>query len=163
MEPIVDSTLAAVVGWIGNCLSWFFFLSPLPLFIEMTKTNSHEKIPGLMLLFNTLNTGFWVVYGFAGAGNIVWICNGIGLIFSTVYVFWYLAYRFEKLTIKALSIFIAFIIIGHFIAVGLIAYLSVNKDFANSVKGPYGTVALIVNVFMYIGPGQNIVIFLILS
>lgn len=154
-----DSLIASIFGWCGNGLSWFFFLSPLPLFLEMSKTKKHEKIPGAMLLFNTLNTGFWVVYGFAGAGDKVWICNSIGLFFSTIYVFWYLAYRFESYSYKIVSIIVAFLVIGHFVAVGLYAYLSDNQNFKNSVKGPYGTTALVVNVLMYLGPGENIVFF----
>ena len=151
-----DSVIAQIFSWSGTTLSLFFFLSPIVLYLELSKTKNVEKIPGMMVIFTTLNTAFWLVYGFGGAGTPVWVCNGIGLIFNTTYVVWYLLYFFyENLTLKITSIGSSILVIGGFVAIGLVAYN--DKEFADKVKDVFGYIALVMNIIMYASPGQNIV------
>mmetsp|Transcript_17609 Transcript_17609/g.18256 ORF Transcript_17609/g.18256 Transcript_17609/m.18256 type:complete len:239 (-) Transcript_17609:48-764(-) len=152
-----DNTLLAnIFGWSGTVVACFFFISPIVLFIEMTKTGSHVKIPGLMLLFNTFSTCLWVIYGLAGAGTQVWVCNGIGLVFSTVYVLWYIPYRVEKIIFKILFELLAVVLIGGLVTVGVIA--KKEEDFADKIKDIVGYIALVVNAIMFAAPGQNLYI-----
>lgn len=152
-----DTVFASIFGYGGMGLAQFFFISPIVLFIELQKTKNVDKIPGLMLLFNTLNTAFWMVYGFAGAGRTVYICNSIGLCFSMIWVVWYLLYKFENFGLKVLTVLGFLGSMAALLAVGIIALD--DKDFASKVYDPFGWLALVVNILMYAAPGQNIVSF----
>lgn len=150
----IDSTFASVIGWTATALSCFFFISPLNMFIKMAKTKSCDEIPYLMLLCNTGNTLLWFVYGMAGGGDKVWICNAIGLFFSTVYVIWYHFYKFEEWW-KIILAQVGFLIfLGGFLAVGI--YAKTDFIFAYNIKEGFGWAALVVNILMYAAPGQNL-------
>ena len=75
---------------------YFFFISPLNLYLQMTKTKKTINIPILMLLANNGNTLLWIIYGLVGGGTQPWVCNSIGLFFSLIYLIWYYFYAFEK-------------------------------------------------------------------
>jgi solute carrier family 50 protein (sugar transporter) len=152
-----DSVIASIFGWTGTVVSMFFFISPINIFLEMNKTNNHEKIPALMLVFNTLNCGLWVVYGMSGGGTQPWVCNLIGLSFTLVYVVWYLLYRFEDKSSKISSIVGSLLLVGGILAFSFICLKSDNEDFRKDTKKISGIIALVFNILMYAAPGQNLV------
>lgn len=152
-----DSTIASIFGWTGTVVSMFFFISPINIFIEMSKTNNHEKIPALMLVFNTLNCSLWIIYGMSGGGTQPWVCNLIGLSFTMVYVIWYLLYRFEEKGTKITTIVGSLVFVAAILAFSFINLFNTDKDFRASTKKISGLVALVFNICMYAAPGQNLV------
>lgn len=152
-----DSTIASIFGWTGTVISMFFFISPLNIFLELTKTKNHEKIPALMLVFNTLNCGLWVLYGMSGGGTQPWVCNLMGLSFTLVYVVWYLLYRFEDKVTKIATIAGSLILVAAILTYSLINLKSKDEDFRKENKTVSGWIALIFNICMYAAPGQNLV------
>ena len=154
-----DSTIASIFGWSGTVVSMFFFISPINIFLEMSKTNNHEKIPALMLVFNTLNCGLWIVYGMSGGGTQPWVCNLIGLSFTLVYVVWYLLYRFEEKTSKISSIVASLMLVAGILTFSFINLFNSDENFRKDTKKISGLIALVFNICMYAAPGQNLVSF----
>lgn len=156
--PGSDSLVATVFGWTATFVSCFFFISPIRMFIELTKTKNIEKIPYLMLLFNILNCSFWLIYGMAGGGSLVYICNSIGLCFTLVYIVWYLLYKFETKEMRLISIGSVFAFVWLIYSIGLSClHKPDNDEFKTFCYNLCFWVAMIVNIAMYAAPGQNLV------
>lgn len=148
-------SIANVSSAFGTAFSLFFFFSPIVLFIEVCKTNNIKKVPYLMLLCNCICTFIWTVYGLAGGGLMVWVCNGIGLIFNLTYVCWFWLYFFDKISLKVISISISIAICVGAVTLGIFA--NHNKSLGDSIMDPFGWAGMILNIFMYAAPGQKII------
>lgn len=153
-----DSLIAQILGFTGSALSLFFFISPVYLFMTAHKTRDLKEIPILMLLFNCLNTLFWIMYGLGKHSMPMSICNLIGISFNDFWLCWYILIHYEKKKLFAVLLIVINIMVV-FIAVLAGLYFFFNFEEYN--KSIYvevsGYIASIMNVMMYGGPGQNIV------
>lgn len=153
-----NSAIATIFGWSATTTACFFFISPFPLFLEVSKTNSVEKVPVSMLVCNALNCSIWIIYGMAGGGVQPWVCNMIGLSLTLVYVVWYLLYKYESIAYKLLSIFLSFLVIGILVGLGFVNLFKEDGDsFKTTCHDITYWMALVINVIMYAAPGQNLV------
>jgi hypothetical protein len=156
-----DSTLAMSLSYSGIAINWFFFISPIFLFLEVTKTREVKKIPEYMLICNTLDTCFWVVYGMSGGGTPIWISNSAGLVFSIVYLIWYFILKFDSVKTRILVSIISLIVIFSFVLFGVYCLLY-NEQLGMTVKDWFGWIAVIGQLPMFMAPGQKIVSFIFL-
>lgn len=153
-----DSVIAQIFGFTGSALSLFFFISPIYLFKEAQKTRDLKEIPIFMLLFNCLNTLFWIIYGLGKHSKPMYICNLIGIAFNDFWLCWYILIHFEKKKLFGfLLIAINLLLIIIAVLAGLFFYFNYEKYNNSIIVDVSGYIACTMNVMMYAGPGQNIV------
>jgi hypothetical protein len=157
-----DSTLAMSLSYCGIALNWFFFISPIFLFLEVTRTREINKIPEYMLLCNTLDTCFWVVYGMSGGGTPIWISNSAGMVFSIMYLIWYFILKFESIKTRLIVSVSSLILILSFLLFGIYCLLY-NQDLGLKVKDWFGWIAVAGQIPMFMAPGQKIVSILLIK
>ncbi|MGL4947767.1 MAG: SemiSWEET family transporter, partial [Mycoplasma sp.] len=76
-EPI--DYVKEVFGWIGFCLAWFFFISPITMFIGLIKERiTYKQTPGAIFICNLLQTVLWTAYGLRLDELQMYLCNGVG-------------------------------------------------------------------------------------
>ncbi|XP_065862509.1 bidirectional sugar transporter SWEET4-like [Euphorbia lathyris] len=77
------------VGIIGNVISFFLFLSPLPTFYRIIKNKDTQEFQFYPYVATVLNCMFWVFYGlpFVTKDNILVVTiNGVGLGLELIYL-----------------------------------------------------------------------------
>ncbi|KAI3452557.1 hypothetical protein Pfo_009221 [Paulownia fortunei] len=88
---------AFTFGVIGNIISIFVYLSPLPTFIRICKEKStmgFDSLPYIVALFSAM---LWMYYAFLKTNAILLISiNSFGCIIETIYIFIYLFYASKK-------------------------------------------------------------------
>lgn len=158
-EPTEDTLFAMIIGYVASALSIFFFISPILLFKEAFESKNLCKIPFFMLLFNSLNCLFWIVYGFYLHQNPMWVCNTIGLTFNITWLVCYsLIFFREELVLKVSTsgVYIILALGGILFGIYLFILEDEEKTHFALVADICGYIACINNVFMYLGPGQNL-------
>lgn len=151
-----DSVLALSVSYSAIATNAFFFISPIFLFLEVTRTKEVSKIPEYMLLCNALDTCFWIVYGLTGGGTPVWISNSAGLVFSTFYLVWYIILKYESVMKRILALIVLVLIVLVFVLFGVYCMLY-NEEMGRDVKDWFGWIAVVGQIPMFTAPGQKIV------
>ncbi|WCJ33030.1 Bidirectional sugar transporter SWEET4 [Euphorbia peplus] len=110
-----------VVGIIGNVISFFLFLSPLPTFFCIIKNKDTQEFQFYPYVATVLNCMFWVLYGlpFVTEDNILVVTiNGVGLVLELIYLAIFCYYDKQNkgrkkvaLGLSAELIFIAIVVI----------------------------------------------------
>lgn len=156
-EKMTDTLLAQIIGYTGSGLALVFFISPIKLFLDAHKTRDLKNIPLLMFIANVLNCMFWIFFGFGKNQGPQWICNLVGLLFNVVWLIWYSIIKLKNDLIGKFLI-ITFLIIS-FLLVSLFGYyISLQpQGWQEILINTFGYIAAVMNVLMYIAPGQNIV------
>jgi uncharacterized protein with PQ loop repeat len=144
------SALQFSLGWIGNALAMFFFLSPaFKIYSLYQEKINYSRIAYLQYLCSIVNCLLWFIYGFRRGVMEIWFCNLIGLISNLIYlnVYWYfsLEKNNEKFQQYALNTF--GIVFGIFI---LFMWIFGSLEVA-------GLCAMLINIIIYASPGQKMV------
>lgn len=158
-EPTEDILLAQIIGYIASALSIFFFLSPIILFKEAFKTKDLTKIPFLMLLFNSLNCYFWIIYGFYLHQNPMWVCNILGITLNIIWLVCYNVIYFKENIFLRIFISIVYVIFTlSVIALGVLIFMYEENERKQFELAAHicGYIGCGVNVLMYLGPGQKL-------
>ncbi|XP_074317605.1 bidirectional sugar transporter SWEET4-like [Silene latifolia] len=112
------ATARFAVGVLGNIISLFLYLSPVPTFIDIWRKGSVDKYSATTYLVTFLNAMLWSIYGmpFIQPNNIlVSTIAGIGLVIELVYLTLFVIYsdgKKKKLTVT-------FITLAEILAVGI--------------------------------------------
>lgn len=104
-------TLALVFGLLGNIISFFVFLSPLPTFYQIYKkktTDGFQSIPYVVALFSAMLLMYYAFLKTDG-GTLIITINSFGCLIESFYIGVYFYYASKKLkveTIKVMSVMI---------------------------------------------------------
>nr|QHT64215.1 sugar efflux transporter 15 [Litchi chinensis] len=120
-------TLAVAFGVLGNIISFFVFLAPVPTFYRIFKkksTESFQSIPYLVALFSSM---LWTYYALIkGDAFLLITINSFGCIIETIYIVIFLVYATIDKRNSALKIFLSMnlgafsliLVITHFVLKG---------------------------------------------
>ena len=133
-----------IFGWIGTCITTFFFITPVVPFIKLVKGEiTYKESPGVLLICSFMNCILWAVYGLIYNRFLQYFPNGLGgsitLVFITIFLI-HLAQKkpaFILLYLGCLTISI--------LGISIFFYRIVSVDIT-------GIVANIFNVLMYAAP-----------
>ena len=130
-------------------ISIFLNISPIVIFIPVIKgREKYTNIPISMLIFNLLNNLCWACYWFRLSYFNSLLCCSICSIITNLFFILYL-YFFNKKQINKFIISIIFLICSELIIIYISIYIVKNLNF-------YGKYLIVINIIMYIAPGQNI-------
>ncbi|KAJ7945072.1 Bidirectional sugar transporter SWEET [Quillaja saponaria] len=140
-----------VVGIIGNVISLFLFLSPLPTFVQIWKKKSVEQYSPAPYLATLVNCMVWTLYGIPMVhphSILVVTINGSGTAIELIYVILFLIYSDKKKRLKVLLVLMIELI---FITVLTLLVLTI----VHSIKkrsAIVGTICILFNIMMYASP-----------
>ncbi|XWS50982.1 hypothetical protein CRYUN_Cryun12cG0137300 [Craigia yunnanensis] len=148
---VTTETARTIVGVIGNVISFFLFLSPVPTFVSIWKAKSVQEFKPDPYVATVLNCMMWVFYGlpFVHPDSVLVVTiNGIGLFIELIYVSIFLIYspghKRRKIVIYLL-IEVIFMAIVIFIT---LFFLHTTQRRSMLI----GLMAIIFNIGMYTSP-----------
>ncbi|XP_058179414.1 bidirectional sugar transporter SWEET5 [Rhododendron vialii] len=144
-------TTRTIIGVIGNVISFFLFLSPLPTFVKIYKARSVQEFKPDPYVATILNCCMWVFYGlpFVHPDSILVVTiNGIGLVIEIFNVSVFLAFSDWP---KRWKIIIALLVELVFLAV----VIFITMTFLHTTKSRsmlIGILCIVFNIIMYTSP-----------
>ncbi|XP_060171357.1 bidirectional sugar transporter SWEET12-like [Lycium barbarum] len=104
---------AFAFGVLGNIVSFFVFLSPLPTFYNIYKkksTEGYQPIPYVIALFSAM---LWIYYAFLKTNTTLLITiNSFGCFIETIYVGFYLFYAPKEAQVQTVKLLLLSVIGG---------------------------------------------------
>ena len=138
-----------IVAWIGTIAGILLNISPMVLIYKIIKGQENYKImPESMLILNLLCGELWFCYWFRQNIFVPTFAASFGVVFGTISAIIYLYYFLDKHKLKWL--------IGIFIVIVFVVQIYYICMFIFKSYTTTGNIAIIVNIFNYIAPGQNI-------
>lgn len=140
-----------VCGWVGSCISMFFFVSPIVQLLKLYKKEIKIKdIAGILLLCTLISCVLWAEYGIQSEKVQVWVCNSIGAGITIIWLIVYWIYFANCEIIRSIVYNVLFInVVGE---IFYICYVFAGKEYNEIV----GKVAMVFNVLMFAAPGEKI-------
>ncbi|KAH9719066.1 Bidirectional sugar transporter SWEET7 [Citrus sinensis] len=141
MVSAVVNTIRNVVGIIGNIISLFLFLSPVPTFVEIVKKGTVEQYSAAPYLATLLNCMVWVLYGLPMVhphSILVITINGSGTAIEVVYI----------ILIKVMLVVLVEVIFVALVALLVLTLLHSTKQRSMAV----GIICILFNIMMYASP-----------
>ncbi|XP_047306413.1 bidirectional sugar transporter SWEET5-like [Impatiens glandulifera] len=140
-----------IVGIIGNVISFFLFLSPLPTFLHIWKAKSVEEFKPDPYLATLLNCAMWVFYALPmvhPGSTLVGTINGIGLFIELIYVFFYFFFSNQKKRKTILVVFgVECFFVGIIVTITMYAFETTKRR-----SMLVGIVCVVLNAIMYASP-----------
>ncbi|CAL5444654.1 hypothetical protein CsSME_00053332 [Camellia sinensis var. sinensis] len=143
--------IRTIVGVIGNVISLFLFLSPVPTLFKICKSKSVQEFKPYPYVATVLNCAMWIFYGLPVVhpdSILVVTINGVGLLIEIVYVLIFLTYSNwpkRKKILIALLVEVIFMAIVVFITM---TFLHTTKARSTLV----GLLCIVFNIIMYTSP-----------
>ncbi|KAL5551562.1 hypothetical protein UlMin_001738 [Ulmus minor] len=144
-------TARTVVGLIGNAISLFFFLSPVPTFVDIWKRGSVEEYSVAPYLAGLVNCLVWTVYGLpmVQPGNILILTiSGAGVAIESAYVVLFFIFSSDKKRLKVVLVVVLEIIFTALLASLSITFVDTHKKRSMIV----GVVCIFLSAIMYSSP-----------
>ncbi|XP_047317692.1 bidirectional sugar transporter SWEET5-like [Impatiens glandulifera] len=144
-------TTRIIIGIIGNVISFFLFLSPMPTIIKIIRAKAVEKYKADPYLATMLNCAMWVFYGLPFVhpdSTLVITINGIGFVIETCYVIVFFIYSDWRKRRKILLLLLVEAIFVAIIVIIAMKVFSTTKDRSMLV----GIVCVAFNIVMYAAP-----------
>ncbi|XP_004306341.1 PREDICTED: bidirectional sugar transporter SWEET6b-like [Fragaria vesca subsp. vesca] len=146
-----------VVGIIGNVISTFLFLSPIPTFIKICKKKDVESFDPKIYIVTVLNCLFWCYYGmpFVNPNSILVVTiNGAGLVIELIYIGIFFFYAPKNGRVKVILLLVGEIVL--FAVILVITMLTISEH-KMAMNRPYRAVVIgiicdVFNVIMYSSP-----------
>ncbi|KAM5571225.1 bidirectional sugar transporter SWEET4 [Rosa sericea] len=140
-----------VVGIIGNLISFFLFLSPVPTFVRIWKKGSVEQYSPVPYLATLINCMVWTLYGLPIVhpdSTLVWTINGSGTVIEVVYIILYLIYSDKK---KRLMVVL--VVAVEIIFIGVLTALVLTLAHTHTKRSLIvGIISIAFNIMMYAAP-----------
>ncbi|CAL1367677.1 unnamed protein product [Linum trigynum] len=140
-----------VVGIIGNVISFFLFLSPLPTFVQIIKQKAVQDFKADPYVMTLLNCAMWSLYGmpFVKPDSLLVVTiNGFGFFLELIYVAIFLIF---SPWVKRRKLIITLLVeTAFFIGVLLITLLVFHAPPKRAMF--VGLLCIIFNVIMYASP-----------
>lgn len=140
-----------IIGVIGNIISGFLFLSPVPTFIAIWKKGSVEQFSPAPYLATLVNCMVWTLYGLPMVhpdSVLVVTINGSGCVIEIIYVTLFLIYSDGN---KRLKVLIWLVVELVFIAALTFVTLSLVHN-VEKRSAIVGTTCIVFNIMMYVAP-----------
>ncbi|MED6145889.1 hypothetical protein PIB30_029374 [Stylosanthes scabra] len=140
-----------VVGILGNIISAFLFLSPVPTFVAIWKRGSVEQYSPAPYLATLANCMVWTLYGLPMVHShslLVVTINGSGCVIEIIYVTLFLIYCDRSKRLKVLlwlTVELVFITILSLVTFTLLHTLNRRSQLV-------GTTCIVFNILMYASP-----------
>ncbi|OIV93995.1 hypothetical protein TanjilG_05698 [Lupinus angustifolius] len=140
-----------VVGIIGNIISGFLFLSPMPTFVAICKRGSVEQYSPAPYLATLVNCMVWTLYGLPMVhphSLLVVTINGSGCVIELIYVTLFLIYSDHGKRVKVFLLLLLELIF-------IIALTAITLTLAHTTKkrsAIVGTICIVFNIMMYASP-----------
>ncbi|WCJ26543.1 Bidirectional sugar transporter SWEET4 [Euphorbia peplus] len=144
-------TARNVVGILGNIISLFLFLSPVPTFIDIWKKKSVQQYSPTPYLATLVNCMVWVLYGLPMVhpnSLLVVTINGAGTAIELVYVILFIVFSDKKKRLKVLLSFLAGLIFMAVVTLLVLTLAHTTKKRSLIV----GFLGSIFNIMMYAAP-----------
>ncbi|XP_031248853.1 bidirectional sugar transporter SWEET7-like [Pistacia vera] len=151
MVTAAVNTARNVVGILGNIISLFLFLSPVPTFVQIVKKGSVEQYSAAPYLATLINCMVWVLYGLPMVhphSILVITINGSGTAIELVYITLFLIYTDKKKRLKVLMGLLVELIFIAIVALLILTLLHTTKHRSLVV----GIVCILFNIMMYASP-----------
>ncbi|PRQ16620.1 putative SWEET sugar transporter [Rosa chinensis] len=140
-----------VVGIIGNLISFFLFLSPVPTFVRIWKKGSVEQYSPVPYLATLVNCMVWTLYGLPIVhpdSTLVWTINGSGMVIEVVYIILFLIYSDKK---KRLMVVL--VVAVEIIFLGVLTALVLTLAHTHTKRSLIvGIICIAFNIMMYAAP-----------
>ncbi|KAL5747744.1 hypothetical protein ACOSP7_024761 [Xanthoceras sorbifolium] len=152
MVSATVNTVRNVVGVLGNIISLFLFLSPVPTFVRIVKKRSVEQFSPAPYLVTLVNCSVWVLFGLPMVhphSILVVTINGTGTAIELVYIALFLFYSNNKK--QRLRVFLALLVELIFIALVTILVLTLLHT-TKQRSMVVGIICILFNVMMYASP-----------
>ncbi|KAJ8771848.1 hypothetical protein K2173_027025 [Erythroxylum novogranatense] len=144
-------TARTVIGIIGNVISFFLFLSPLPTMIKIIKQKAVEEFKPDPYIATVLNCAMWSLYGlpFVKPHSIlVTTINAVGLVIELIYcVIFFIYSPWKRRRRIALFLAVEAVIMAGVVLITMLVFHTTRK---RSLF--VGILAIILNVIMYASP-----------
>ncbi|KAL5551566.1 hypothetical protein UlMin_001742 [Ulmus minor] len=140
-----------VVGIIGNIISLFLFMSPVPTFVRIWKKGSVEQYSPIPYLATLVNCLVWTLYGLpmVHPGSILVVTiNGSGTAIECVYIILFLIFSDKKKRLKVVLVVLVEIIFIAVLTVLTLTLAHTHKRRSTVV----GTICILFNIMMYASP-----------
>ncbi|TMW90185.1 hypothetical protein EJD97_016106 [Solanum chilense] len=140
---------AFAFGVLGNIISFFVFLSPIPTFYSIYKkksTEGYQSIPYVVALFSSM---LWIYYALLKSNMPLLITiNSFGMFIETIYVGFYLFYAPKKARVHTIKM-LMLSAVGGFGAIVLVTEFL----FKGVVRGQIvGWICLIFSLCVFVAP-----------
>ncbi|GMI76601.1 VEGETATIVE CELL EXPRESSED1 [Hibiscus trionum] len=148
---LTTDTIRTIVGIIGNIISFFLFLSPVPTFIKIWKVKSVQDFKPAPYIATVLNCMMWIFYGLPIVhpdSTLIITINGIGLFIELVYITIFFVFSDNR---KRKRILLYIVIEAVFMAAVVVITLMVFKTTKRRSMF-VGILAMIFNIGMYVSP-----------
>lgn len=140
-----------VVGIIGNIISLFLFLSPVPTFVRIWKKKSVEQYSAVPYLATLVNCLVWTLYGLpmVHPGSILVVTiNGSGTAIECAYIILFLIFCDKKKRLK-----VVLVVLLELIFIGVLALLVLSLAHTHKKRSTVvGTICILFNIMMYASP-----------
>nr|QHT64208.1 sugar efflux transporter 6 [Litchi chinensis] len=140
-----------VIGVIGNIISGFLFLSPMPTFIQIMKKGSVEQFSPFPYLATLVNCMVWVMYGLPMVHPntiLVLTINAGGTALECFYIGIFLFYSDKE---KRLKVYLVLLVELIFISLLLIVVLTLLHT-TEKRSMVVGIICIVFNIMMYASP-----------
>ncbi|XWS37466.1 hypothetical protein CRYUN_Cryun19dG0045400 [Craigia yunnanensis] len=148
---VTTETTRTIVGIIGNVISLFLFLSPVPTFVKIWKAKSVQEFKPDPYVATVLNCMMWVFYGLPIVhpdSLLIITINGIGLFIELIYVTIFLIFSQGKKRRKILIYLLIEVIFMAIVIFITLFFLHTTERRSMFI----GIMAVIFNIGMYASP-----------
>ncbi|KAG8383317.1 hypothetical protein BUALT_Bualt05G0172100 [Buddleja alternifolia] len=140
---------AFTFGILGNIVSIFVYLSPVPTFVRIYKEKStmgFDSLPYVVALFSAM---LWMYYAFIKTNAILLISiNSFGCIIETIYIVMYLIYASTKARTRSAKL-VGLMNVGLFSLIFLLTLFTINGSDRVRVVG---WICVAVSVIVFVAP-----------
>ncbi|XP_062074619.1 bidirectional sugar transporter SWEET4-like [Humulus lupulus] len=148
---VSPDALRTIVGIIGNIISLFLFLSPVPTFVQIWKKKSVEQYSAVPYLATLVNCMVWTLYGlpFINPGSILVVTiNGSGMAIECTYIVIFLIFSDKKKRIRVLLV-----VLAQLIFISVLTLLTLTLSHTHKKRSTIvGTICILFNIMMYAAP-----------
>ncbi|XVF12105.1 hypothetical protein REPUB_Repub08aG0085400 [Reevesia pubescens] len=151
VKMVNTETARTIVGVIGNVISFFLFLSPVPTFVKIWKAKSVQDFKPDPYVATVLNCMVWVFYGLPIVhpdSTLIITINGIGLVIELIYVTIFFIYSPGHKR-RRISIYLIIEVIFMAIVVFITLFFFHTTKRRSMVVG---ILAVVFNILMYTSP-----------
>ena len=143
-----DDLGSIIFGWVGTVLATYFYIAPIVPYVKLIRGQlNYKEVPGILLLFSLINCILWSAYALLENQFNNYLANGLGGTITLIYVTMFLIYFAEKKIL--LSLAYSLFLIACVVEIYFLCYYILDPKVT-------GVIANIVNVLMYIAPGEKI-------
>ncbi|XP_051147935.1 bidirectional sugar transporter SWEET10-like [Andrographis paniculata] len=135
-------------GILGNAISFFVFLSPLPTFYKIHKKKSAEGFQSVPYIVSLFSAMLWIYYAFLKPNSVLlFTINSVGIATQTIYISTFIFYATKKARVHTLMLLLADIV-----GMGLIVVLTYFLQKGAARTATVGWICLVFSLCVFVAP-----------